>query len=234
MSSNLDERINPEVAHRIRIGRECFEMPGRDLIVLLNSPMEAKLCEGTIPAKWLPNPADLSDHLWRNESCITALPSGDYGISAMEYADWLFSLGNFSRDVIGQLHDQLLSHFDDHFGLEMKARIEKALLFDLNETDAILLRHLKTALVDSWDDGVCFEAELSIQADDVARLVIDRRDCEMDDEPIICDLFKAQFLHEQRQDIKKLCRYMGLHHIAEQAAAMQLVSVPAIRQLALS
>lgn len=234
MSTELDERINPEAIHEIRIGNDSFNMFGHKLIELLTNPSEVELCIGSVPKKWVDDPEALASHLYRNESCITVpLGCSRGNVSAKQHCDWLFSLGNFSRDVIGQLHDQLLSHFEDHFGLEMKARVEKALLFDLKETDEILLRHLKIALVDSWDDGVCFEAELSIQADDVARLVIDRRDCEMDDEPIICDLFEAQFLHEQRQDIKRLCRYMGLHHIAEKAASMQLTSVPAIRQLAI-
>jgi hypothetical protein len=117
-------------------------------------------------------------------------------------------------------------------GLILKERIAEALTLDPREADKILLRHLK----ECWIERVGLEAEVEQEPCEPGDCIISSfsrtRDWDIDDEPIIADLLQLLFLHEQKQDIRKLCRYMGLHHIADKAAELHLISVSAIRQLA--
>lgn len=234
MSTELDERINPEVLHEIRIGNDSFSMFGHKLIELLTNPSEVELCIGSVPQKWVDNPEALASHLYRNESCITVpLGCSRGNVSAKQYCEWLFELVEFSEEAISHLRHKLIEF--DRFTVadEMKDRIAKALTLDPRGADKILLRHLK----ESWIDHVGLEAEVEQDPCEPGDCIVSSfsctRDWGIDDEPIISDLLQLLFLNEQRQDIKKLCRYMGLHHIAEKAASMQLVSVPKIRQLAM-
>jgi hypothetical protein len=140
----------------------------------------------------------------------------------------------FSEEAISHLRHELIEFDRCSITDEMKDSLAKALTLDPREADKILLRHLK----EGWISRVGLEAEVERDPCEPGDCIVDGfglgRDWSLDDEPIIADLLQLLFLHEQRQDIKKLCRYMGLHHIADKAAAMRLVSVPAIRQLALS
>ena len=56
MSTELDERINPEALHLIRIGNDSFTMFGHKLIELLTNPSEVELCIGSVPQSWVDNP----------------------------------------------------------------------------------------------------------------------------------------------------------------------------------
>lgn len=227
MSTELDERINPVAIHLICIGNDGFTMFGHKLIELLTNPSEVELCIGSVPQRWVDNPEALSSHLYRNESCITVpLGISRGNVSAKQHCEWLFGLVEFSEEAIDHLKTKLFELDKPGVTDEMKGRIAKALNTDPMEADKVLLRHLKQ----TWINRVGLEAE-------VEQDPCEPGDCIMSDSSadlkVVYDLFNVLFLHEQRQEIKKLCRYMGLHHIAEKAAAMQLVSVPAIRQLAI-
>lgn len=234
MNTELDERINPEAIHKIRIGNDDFDMFGHKLIELLTNPSEVELCIGSIPKKWVDDPEALASHLYRNESCITVpLGCSRGNVSAKQHCEWLFGLVEFSEEAISHLRHELIEFDGFTVADEMKDRIAKALTLDPREADKILLRHLK----DTWVDRVGLEAEVEQDPCEPGNCIISSfsrtRDWDIDDEPVVADLLQLLFLHEQRQDIKRLCRYMGLHHIAEKAASMQLTSVPAIRQLAI-
>lgn len=234
MSTELDERINPEAIHKIRIGNDDFDMFGHKLIELLTNPSEVELCIGSVPKKWVDDPEALASHLYRNESCITVpLGCSRGNVSAKQHCEWLFGLVEFSEEAIDHLKTELFEFDRCSITDEMKARIAMALNSDPVEADKVLLRHLK----EEWVSRVGLEAEVEQDPCEPGDCIVDGfslgQDWSLDDEPIIGDLLQLLFLHEQRQDIKKLCRYMGLHHIAEKAASMQLVSVPAIRQLAI-
>lgn len=228
MSSNLDERINPEALHMICIGKDRFTMFGHKLIELITNPSEVELCIGSVPQKWVDDPQALSDHLWSNESCITVpLVAGHGNVSAKQHCEWLFGLVEFSEAAIDHLKTKLFELDKPGVTDEMKDRIAKALNTDPMEADKVLLRHLKQ----TWINRVGLEAEVEQDPCEPGDCIMSDSSADLE---VVYDLFNVLFLHEQRQDIKKLCRYMGLHHIAEKAAAMGLVSVTKIRQLALS
>ncbi len=228
MSTELDERINPEAIHKIRIGNDDFDMFGHKLIELLTNPSEVELCIGSVPKKWVDDPEALASHLYRNESCITVPLGASLGnVSAKQHCEWLFGLVEFSEEAIDHLKSELLEIDKPGVTDEMKDRIAMALNSDPMEADKVLLRHLKQ----TWINRVGLEAEIEQEPCEPGDCIMSDSSADLE---VVYDLFNVLFLHEQRQDIKKLCRYMGLHHIADKAAAMQLVSVPAIRQLALS
>jgi hypothetical protein len=226
----LDERINPDAIHRISIGKEYFDMFGHKLIELLNNPSKAELCIGSVPKKWVDDPEALSHYLWGHEHCITVpLGCSRGNISAKQYADWLFGLVEFGEEAVTGLRTELQDCKAEGITEDVKSRLEKALECNPRESDKILLRHLKEA----WVASVGLEVEVTDEPDDLVDSVMSDFDPDPDDNRILKDLFQELFLHEQKQDIRKLCRYMGLHHIADKAAELQLTSVPKIRQLAL-
>ena len=225
---NLDERINPDAIHRISIGKEYFDMFGHNLIELLNNP-SAELCSGSVPKRWVDNPQALSSHLWRNESCITVpLGCSRGNISAKQYADWLFGLVEFSDEAVTGLRVELEDCKVKGMTVEVKERLAKVLKCAPRESDKILLHYLKEV----WVASVGLEAEVVNEPDDLVDSVMNNFDPDPEDNKLLNDLFQELFLHEQKADIRKLCRYMGLHHIADKAAELHLISVSAIRQLA--